>query len=77
MIVRGHEQKPGGYEITHDTLVMTVFSTPNYVKIFSEAAVLEVTPTNREVTRFRPKQWESLPSMLFALPWLQGFDKRE
>jgi diadenosine tetraphosphatase ApaH/serine/threonine PP2A family protein phosphatase len=73
VIVRGHEQKPGGYEITHDDLVITVFSTPNYVKIFSEAAVLEVTsPTQREITRFRPKQWESLPTMLFAFPWLQG-----
>jgi diadenosine tetraphosphatase ApaH/serine/threonine PP2A family protein phosphatase len=71
-IVRGHEQKPGGFEITHDDLVVTVFSTPNYVKIFSEAAVLEVTPTSRELTRFRPKQWDALPAMLFAVPWLQA-----
>jgi diadenosine tetraphosphatase ApaH/serine/threonine PP2A family protein phosphatase len=72
VIVRGHEQKPGGYEITHGDLVMTVFSTPNYVRIFSEAAVFEVSPTSRELTRFRPKQWESLPTMLFSVPWLQG-----
>jgi hypothetical protein len=71
-IIRGHEQKPGGYEIAHDDLVMTVFSTPNYVTIFSETAVLDVTPGGRELTRFRPHQWEDLPTMLFALPWLQG-----
>ncbi|OHT06080.1 Serine/threonine-protein phosphatase PP2A catalytic subunit 3 [Tritrichomonas foetus] len=72
-IVRGHEQKNGGFHITHDDLVITVFSTPFYTKLYSEAAVMEVSsPTERQLTRFRPHQWEDdLTGMLFSNPWNQ------
>jgi serine/threonine-protein phosphatase 2A catalytic subunit len=69
-IIRGHEQKFGGFEFTHEDLVITVFSTPYYTKSFSEAAILEViSKTKREMTKFRPKQWENLPQIIFANPW--------
>lgn len=73
MIVRGHQQKPGGFQISHGDTVCTVFSTPNYVNRFSEAAVLEViSPKERELTRFRPVQWEKdMDNILFSNPWFQ------
>ncbi|KAK8891933.1 hypothetical protein M9Y10_029155 [Tritrichomonas musculus] len=73
MIVRGHELKKGGFEVMHDNLVITVFSTPFYTGLYSEAAVLEVvSPDERQLTRFRPHQWEdNLMGMVFSSPWNQ------
>lgn len=69
MIVRGHEQKVGGFQLMHGDTVCTVFSTPNYVNRFTEAAVFEaISPTERELTRFRPIQWEQpdMNAILFS-----------
>lgn len=73
MIARGHELKKGGFEVMHDNLVITVFSTPFYTGSYSEAAVLEViSPDERQLTRFRPHQWEdNLMGMIFNSPWNQ------
>ena len=73
LIVRGQEMKCGGYQIAHDETVITIFSTPNYARVFSEAAVMEViSPTEREITKFRPTQWErNMSQMVFDNPWLQ------
>jgi diadenosine tetraphosphatase ApaH/serine/threonine PP2A family protein phosphatase len=60
LIVRGHEVQQGGYKVMHDDLVISIFSSPHYTSRFSEAAVLEViSPTERQITRFRPVQWIS------------------
>ncbi|KAH0786200.1 serine/threonine-protein phosphatase 2A catalytic subunit alpha isoform [Histomonas meleagridis] len=71
LIIRGHEKKDGGFAICHDDLVMTVFSTPYYSKLYREAAVLEISsPTEKELTRFRAMQWEhSLEKVVFPDQW--------
>jgi diadenosine tetraphosphatase ApaH/serine/threonine PP2A family protein phosphatase len=71
LLVRGHEQKAGGFEFAHDEQVLTVFSTPYYSRQYNEAAVLEViNGKEREITKFRPRQWQSLEKMMFSNPWL-------
>ena len=58
LIVRGHQQKAGGFQLTHDGMVLTVFSSPNYVGSVSKGAVLEIeSPSERHITRIRSTKW--------------------
>ena len=58
-VVRGHETVNGGYKWNHNQHVLTIFSAPNYAGGFHEGAALEViSPTQIQLTRFRPKAWE-------------------
>ena len=58
-VVRGHETVNGGYKWNHNNLVLTIFSAPSYTGGFHEGAALEVvSPTQIQLTRFRPRAWE-------------------
>ncbi|EAY07075.1 Ser/Thr protein phosphatase, putative [Trichomonas vaginalis G3] len=58
-VVRGHEAVNSGFKWNHDKRVLTIFSAPSYVGGFHEGAALEViSPTEIQITKFRPKTWE-------------------
>lgn len=59
-VVRGHEAVNSGFKWNHDRHVLTIFSAPSYTGGYHEGAALEIiSPTEIQITKFRPKAWEN------------------
>jgi len=70
LLVRSHEVKQGGYEVTHDGKVITVFSAPNYCDVTgNEGAIIRFTSRlERRFVTFKAVSHPAIQPMAYAKP---------